>query len=326
MTNTTDEPVTGRVAITGAAGVDMSLLPHHSRVLPLPVGEESGRLGGITVRHAGPPGAVLARGWIFDAAGGYSANLRFTDPATAKSSSYHGAGVRLADVAGMPVAPAIVAYNAGTDATTITGRLRVTVPDESPMAYELTPVQLGPGETQAIDLFDDWAHARGLTTAPAGVEFEYSTPPGSVIMAATSVSANAAHSIRVPLTDPASLPSATGGYPWRITASSATTVYLKNTTTTPQEYVLQLTQAGEAYSLGLRTIEAGETVTVDIKTLRDTQAPDERGPPSARGRQCRPGALVHSRPRETGDHRAGGGPRCPARAQQLVCVRQLLPG
>ena len=36
-------------------------------------------------------------------------------------------------------------------------------------------------------------------------------------------------------------------YPWRITESSATTVYLKNTTTAPQEYVLQLTQAEDRY-------------------------------------------------------------------------------
>ena len=83
---------------------------------------------------------------------------------------------------------------------------------------------------------------------------------------------------RLPLTDPASLPSATGGYPWRITDSSATVVYLKNTTTVSQQYVLQLTQqVGEAYTSGVRTIAAGETVTVDMKQLRDTQEPDARG-------------------------------------------------
>ena len=63
--------------------------------------------------------------------------------------------------------------------------------------------------------------------------------PGAVVLSATSVSADLRHAIRVPLTDPLTPPSATGGYPWRVTATGGTVVYLKNATNDPQGYVLQ---------------------------------------------------------------------------------------
>ena len=98
-----------------------------------------------------------------------------------------------------------------------------------------------------------------------------------MVLSATSVSADLRHAIRVPLTDPLSPPSATGGYPWRVTASSGTVVYLKNTTNDPQDYVLQLSYPAGLYSLGVRTLDPGATATVDIRALRDTQAADDRG-------------------------------------------------
>lgn len=191
-----------------------------------------GRIGGFTVRHDGAPGAILARGLLSDAAVGYSAGLGFLDPATAKSVRHHGAGLRLADVGGTPVAPAVVAYNAGMAAATVTGRMRIATPDGA---------------------------------------------PGAVVLSATSVSADLRHAIRVPLTDPLTPPSATGGYPWRVTATSGTVVYLKNTTNDPHDYVLQLSYPGGLYSLGVRTRDPGATSTVDVRALRDTQAADERG-------------------------------------------------
>ena len=162
-------------------------------------------------------------------------------------------------------------------AAAVTGRMRFATPDGTPMAFEFPLVQLEPGEARRLDLFDIWSRARFYSEAPAGIEFEYNVAPGAVVLAATSVSADLRHAIRVPLTDPSSPPSATGGYPWRVTPTGGTVVYLKNTTADPHDYVLQLSYPGGLYSLGVRTLEPGATAAVNVRALRDRQAPDDRG-------------------------------------------------
>ncbi|HXG65560.1 MAG TPA: Ig-like domain-containing protein, partial [Blastocatellia bacterium] len=102
-------------------------------------------------------------------------------------------------------------------------------------------------------------------------------PPGTVVMAAVSASRGGNQVFRVPLLDPAAQQSSTGGYPWYIDETSATVVYVKNVTDQPQEYVLELSYPGGAYTLGLRTVEAGQTAVVDIRQLRDSQVADEHG-------------------------------------------------
>ena len=66
------------------------------------------------------------------------------------------------------MAPAVVAYNAGTEATTVTGRLRITVPEGAPMAFEVASVQLAAGATRLLDLYDLWVNARVFSVATAG--------------------------------------------------------------------------------------------------------------------------------------------------------------
>ena len=138
------------------------------------------------------------------------------------------------------MAPAVVAYNAGMVAAAVTGRMRFATRDGTPMAFEFPLVQLGPGEVRRLDLFAIWSRARFYSAAPAGIEFEYNVAPGAVVLSATSVGADLRTAVRVPLTDPLSPPSATGGYPWRVTPTGGTVVHLKNTTDDPQDYVLQL--------------------------------------------------------------------------------------
>lgn len=80
-----------------------------------------------------------------------------------------------------PVAPAVVAYNAGMVAATVTGRLRIATPDGTPMAFEFPQARLEPGEAQRLDLFDIWLRARVFSQEPAGIEFDYNVAPGSVV-------------------------------------------------------------------------------------------------------------------------------------------------
>jgi len=54
-------------------------------------------------------------------------------------------------------------------------------------------------------------------------------------------------------------------------------VHLKNTTSAPQKYVLQLRYAGGAYAPGLKELAPGETLTIDIAQLRADRVPDAFG-------------------------------------------------
>ncbi|HXG67138.1 MAG TPA: Ig-like domain-containing protein [Blastocatellia bacterium] len=121
------------------------------------------------------------------------------------------------------------------------------------------------------------AHLPKQGVAAAGLEFAHSGPPGAVVMAAVSVSRSGNQVFRVPLVDPAAQQSSTGGYPWYIDETSSTVVYVKNVTDQPQQYVMELSYPGGAYTLGLRTVAAGQTAAVDIRQLRDSQVADEHG-------------------------------------------------
>jgi hypothetical protein len=111
----------------------------------------------------------------------------------------------------------------------------------------------------------------------AGLEFEYSTVPGSVQMTALSVGASGNQLFRVPMWDVPAQRSGTGGYPWHIEGNSSTFVYLKNTTDQQQEYTFQMSYEGGVYTLGLKTIEPHQTIALDVRALRDGQVPDVYG-------------------------------------------------
>lgn len=76
--------------------------------------------------------------------------------------------------------------------------------------------------------------------AGAGLEFEYTGEPGSIVTSAFSVSKNGNQVFRIPLWDIAAQRSATGGYLWYIKGDSSTMVYIKNVTDQPRQYNLQL--------------------------------------------------------------------------------------
>jgi hypothetical protein len=288
VSNTTGLRHTVSVKMEGAApaageALELTLGPHQTRVLEVGraiagPGGALNKMGGVSVRHTGGPGAVIARGMIGDAARGYSAVVELTDPQNAKTTKLHGAGLRLGRVADEELTPIVVARNTGTTPTVVTGRVPYTTNLDGQWTLDLPALRLGPGETKLVDTA---ALVRRSRTRPyiasAGVEFEYTGAAGQVVMAALSVSQSGRQVYRVPLLNPAALPSATGGYPWSIEGDSATVVYIKNVTDRPQQYSLQLTFAGGVYAPGLQTVETGQTVALDVRALRDHQVPDAEG-------------------------------------------------
>lgn len=289
LSNTSDSAVTATARADGqrprrGGSIRVGLAPHETRLLNVQedlFGNGSGamsRLGGISVEHNGPAGAVLARSFAQESDSGYSLAVQFTDPQGAKSSAYQGAGLRLGAAGGETLMPVVVAYNAGAEETIVTGRMPYATSDGNTAEVPLPEVRLSPGESREVDVAST-ARAAGvpMDVSAAGLEFEYSTGPGSVQMTALSVGVSGNQVFRVPMWDVPAQRSGTGGYPWRIEGNSSTIVYLKNTTDRPQDYTFQISYEGGVYVLGMRTIGPRQTVSVDVRALRDQQAPDING-------------------------------------------------
>jgi hypothetical protein len=234
------------------------------------------RLGGISVTHEGPSGAVLARGFAREVTTGYSLAVQFSDPQGAKSSAYQGAGLRLGTAGVESLTPVAVAYNVGAADLTVTGRLPYTLADGSTAEVSLPEVCLSPGAAREINVAAAM-NAAGVPSgvSAAGLEFEYSTEPGSVQMTAFSVDGN--QLFRVPMWDVQAQKSGTGGYPWHIEGNSSTYICLKNTTDQPQEYTFQMSFEGGFYVLGVKSIAPRQTLAMDLRALRDGQVPDVYG-------------------------------------------------
>ncbi|HXI25834.1 MAG TPA: Ig-like domain-containing protein [Pyrinomonadaceae bacterium] len=109
------------------------------------------------------------------------------------------------------------------------------------------------------------------------LEFKYSTAPGTVLVTALSVGNRDNQVFRMPMWDVAAQRSPTGGYPWYIDGNSSTSVYIKNASDTTQKYFVQINYAGGVYMIGMKTLGGGETVSYDVRTIRDQQIPDSRG-------------------------------------------------
>jgi hypothetical protein len=264
--------------------VDVTLSPHETRVIKVER-EKPGNgpnlrdnVGSASIHHSGVKGSLLARALIEDSSSGYSFSSQFYSPQGGKSSNYQGAGLRLTTPAGEELKPVVVARNVCDETSYLAGRVAYTTTDAQVGVVQLPKTKLEPGEAASLDI------ERAIGTqilsrniAAASLEFDYTTAPGSVIIAAESVSSNGDQVFRVPMWDVPAQRSGTGGYPWFIEGDSSTFVYIKNVTDKEQQYTFSLTYEGGDYSLGLKSIKGSETVAFDLRAMRDNQVPEERG-------------------------------------------------
>jgi hypothetical protein len=287
LSNTSDSGLAVSAVVDGVTpklkeASSLTLAPHETRVLRVPQdltdkrGAALAEAGGVSLRHSGAAGALLARALIQEPQTGYSAVAEFTDPQTAKSSELHGAGLRLGEAGGERLEPVVVARNTRNTETVLGGRLSYALADGSMGHVDLPETRLAAGEARVVHV----AGGPGLqpqAVASAGLEFEYSGGPGAVVMSALSRSRSGRQVFRVPLIDPVALPSSTGGYPWYIEGSSSTVVYVKNVTDQPRQFRPFILYDGGTYMPDLKTVEPGQTVTLDVRALRDGQVPDANG-------------------------------------------------
>ena len=280
ISNTTNSTQTALLEVGGVepnqrGSKELTLKPHQT-ILIDPAQDFSDKpidlmkTGGISIRHSGEPGDLIARAMIQDSSAGFSSVVQLADPKKAKSSSLHGAGLRLGEIAGEELSAVVVARNISEKAAVLRGRIPHAKDDGSIDVFSLREVKLIPGEVKQWEIKE----ARGLKGS-AGLEFDYDTEPGSVIVSALSVSKSKNHVFQVPMLDITVQKSSTGVYPFYFYGSSSTVVYIKNTTAVEQKYVCHMNFEGGNYMMGVRTIAPGETMTIDIRALRDNQVLDQ---------------------------------------------------
>jgi hypothetical protein len=289
LSNTSDNSVTVSIAAEGnkpqrAGQLNLELSAHQTRLLDLmedvvkqPHGAVA-RYGGISIHYSGAAGNLMARGFAQDEQVGYSLPVQFSDPAAAKSSELQGVGLRLGSAGNELLTPLVVLKNIGSESTVVTGRLPYTRDDGTMGAVSLPNVRLSPNESDVLDVSrvlreqnSPWFNGIG------SLEFKYSTAPGTVLVTALSVGNRDNQVFRVPMWDVAAQRSPTGGYPWYIDGNSSTTVYIKNASNTAQKYFVQINYPGGVYMIGMKTLGGGETVSYDLRKIRDEQSPDSRG-------------------------------------------------
>jgi hypothetical protein len=233
--------------------------------------------GAVSIEHSGAGRTLLARAMVQEPNKGYSSTVQFSAPQNGESSRFEGAGLRLHDELGEVLSPFVVARNVGDAGITLDGRMSYTTLEGEVRHVNYPKTRLASGEAKIIDLSLEEKNHLPPDVITAGLEFEHTGEPGSVVMAAHSMSSDGNQVFRVPLWDPLAQRSPTGGYPWYIEGNSSTTVYIKNITGQEQKYDAHLTFPGGTYEFGLKNIKGRQTVAIDLRELRDSQVPDEEG-------------------------------------------------
>lgn len=286
ISNTTDSVHATSLGLGGGAPTlqrsqELILEPHQTLLVDPTQGLSAAKTGsfesgGVSINYSGAPGSVFARTMIQDFSSGFSSSIQLTDPAKAKSSRLHGAGLRLGETAGEEMTLMVAARNISETAAVLRGSIRYTRSDGSTGVIALGKVRLSSGEVKAWDA-KEAALWRRLDIISAGLEFDYSTGPGSVLVSALSISRSGNQVFQVPMLDPKAQKSSTGVYPFYLDYGYSTVVYIMNTTAVEQKYITHFNYEGGQYMIGVKTIAAGETAAIDIRALRDNQVADEEG-------------------------------------------------
>lgn len=284
LSNTTDQSVSVFIEATRQTAETLQLNPHETHLLTLFDSTDHShqfggtRFGGISIKHSGVPGAIIACGFVQQKSTGYSSIVEFTDPQTAKSSRLDGAGLRIKNTLSEPMKHVAVIRNIGDASTNVIVRMPYTLIDGSTSKVSLPDIQLEPREIKEIDLTRFIRHqTRNQAVDAAGIELIYTGGPGSVIGMVRSYLPRGTSVFRVMLRDANSISSSTGTYPLNLDKGFSTIVYVKNTTGDPEKFTFDITYNGGAYTLPVQTIEGGQTLEFDIRKYRDDQVPDLQG-------------------------------------------------
>ena len=278
--NTTNHEVEASLSLGSIKTEDedsrhMKFKPHETRLIHLKdsLADGSARVGGITLRHDGQPGALVGEVLMVEEKAGFSAGLNLEDPSTFDESKIEGAGVLLG--VQDPLRPDLK----------LTGHLLVrNISDVGVTAIPilergftktfLGDVTLEPGEVREVTVPPDILPASVTGT---GVEVKSTGAPGSLLGYWLSEDASGSLVVETPLRNVSRTTRLGGNNPWSLEDGVTSILYVKNTGGEPASFISKISYAGGEYVIGLKEMVAQETVAIDIGKLRDGRVPDVNG-------------------------------------------------
>jgi hypothetical protein len=246
------------------------------------------RTGGIRLSYNNKPGSLAVAGASINKERGFSTPMRFVDTKAQGTNKLYGAYLPigfLSAQSGFPstarFTPKVYVRNTTNGSETVKGRIVYTA-GEKREAVEIASMTVAGNEVREIDLRRVIRTIGKQALTDSGIELEYTGQPGAIIAAATSVDQSGNQVFEAPMLDQKSRMTALtkgGVYPWRIDGDNLAVVHLKNvdpeTSNKPRSTRVQIRFAdSEIYSMPLQFTPAGQTITIDLKQLRDEQIPD----------------------------------------------------
>lgn len=239
--------------------------------------------GGLSITHNGAPGALIAHGVVQNKEARFASNLSFTDPAARKSSVLNGTGLMLAHPASTSVFPnasSFVPYLALRNASSVGQTTSVTVQYTAAgqaHSESLPIVSLAPHEVRMVDFSALLSSLGNTLIDDAGLRIESSGSAGTLIAQLSSIDQNGTSYVDVPLNDAGPRSVGTGAHPFHLDGDSQAVVHLKNLADEPTTAIVQVLYDGGEFSPELILIQPGQSVSVDLRQLRDSRAKDVHG-------------------------------------------------
>jgi hypothetical protein len=279
--NITDQTVNAAVSSDARQGENrteehqVSLAPHQSRFLDVDelTGETERRSGAISIHYDGPAGAVLAQGFVLEPESGFSYNIPFADPTTFGDTKFSGAGILLGK------------QGSASARQEFTGRLLLRNISDAPLRAtpalqrgaaisSLGSFTLQPGELRVVRVDADSAPGG---QGAMGLEVSFTGKPGDLVAQWMSVDQTGSLVVETPLRGSSPKEHFGGSNPFYLAGDFTSVTYIKNTGEQAGHVLAYIQHDGGQYMIGLKSVNPGETLAIDIRALRDEQAPDERG-------------------------------------------------
>jgi hypothetical protein len=244
-------------------------------------------IGGITLNNATAGGLAMV-GVIRNKQTGFSTTMRFIDQASQHTTTLHGADIPIGKPgpnsgfsAATRFTPHAFVRNNTSQPVTIHPRVRYTLFDQ-PNTVTLAAATLLANEVRELDLSPAITAIGNNVPSDTGIEIDHNGSPGAVMAYAASIDQNGSNVFDVPVKDPKSEMGFKGGsYPWNIAGDNRAVLHIKSidapTDGLKRQAMAKLYFDGGEYNIPLQQMEAGQTIEVDIKKLRDDQGKDILG-------------------------------------------------
>lgn len=198
----------------------------------------------VKLATAGPAGSLRVTGFIVANDQSFTSSIRFYDTRKTAQPNLYATNLRLKNTL-----PRIVLKN--TSDVDISARPRFfAAGGEQANPLELPALTLRPNQVIDVDL--------GVLRRAAASRTDFD-------------------SVDVPLRDSGKIRNGTGSYPWRIDNDYSTTVAVTNFGSQPARFQVEIRYPGGPYSIKPRELAAGQTVSFDLRKMRDEQQPDRLG-------------------------------------------------